>query len=91
VVGDRRGRLRRQQRQQIRQRLADRRRALEIARRNPGLANEIGIGRPDKAGAPDAGLVDVNNASVTALLGLPGIVGGVVEGLRGKLVFLPRS
>ena len=103
------------------QRLADRRRALEIAQRNPQLAHEIGIGRPDRVGAADAGLVDLNNASVTALLDLPGITGdlatqiietrekvggfssledcgatldidgGVVEGLRDKVVFLPRS
>ncbi|MFZ0040509.1 MAG: helix-hairpin-helix domain-containing protein [Solirubrobacteraceae bacterium] len=55
------------------QRLADRRRAMEIARTNPALAEEIGIGRPDRQGAADAGLVDVNNASVTALLELPGV------------------
>lgn len=103
------------------QRLADRQRALEMARRNPQLAHEIGIGRPDRPGAADAGLVDVNNAGVTALLKLPRVDGdlatqivetrervggfssledcgvtldldgGIVEGLRGKVVFLPRS
>jgi DNA uptake protein ComE-like DNA-binding protein len=103
------------------QRLADRRRALEMAQRNPALAQELGIGRPDRQGAADAGLVDVNNAGVTALLGLPGVDGdlatqiietrekvggfssledcgatldldgGIVEGLRSKVVFLPRS
>lgn len=103
------------------QRLMDRRRALEIARRDPTLAQEVGIGRPDQHGAADAGLVDVNNAGVTALLKLPGVDGdlateiietrekvggfssledcgatldldgGIVEGLRGKVVFLPRS
>ncbi len=56
-------------------RLQDRQRALRLARENPALANEIGIGRPDRQGAVDAGLVDVNNASVTALLKLPGIDG----------------
>jgi DNA uptake protein ComE-like DNA-binding protein len=101
-------------------RLDDRRRAVEIARANPDLAQEIGIGRPDRPGAVDVGLVDVNNAPVTALLGLPGvdgelatqiveargriggfssledcgaaldIDGGIVEGLRGHVVFLPR-
>lgn len=54
-------------------RLAQRRRAAELARRNPELAREIGIGRPDRLGATDGGLVDVNNASVSALLQLPGI------------------
>lgn len=103
------------------QRLHDRNEARRIARTNPALAREIGIGRPDHAGAADGGLVDVNNASVTALLKLPGIDGdlatqiietrekvggfssledcgetldldgGVVEGLRDKVVFLPRS
>jgi len=37
------------------QRLRDRRRALELARTNPALAREIGIGRPDRQGAADAG------------------------------------
>jgi DNA uptake protein ComE-like DNA-binding protein len=103
------------------QRLIDRRHAAAIAQRDPALAREIGIGRPDRAGAHDEGLVDVNNASVTALLGLPGIDGdiateivetreqiggfssledcgatldldgGVVEGLKGHVVFLPRG
>jgi Helix-hairpin-helix motif len=103
------------------QRLLDHERARRLAADNPALAKEIGVGRPDRAGAADAGLVDVNNASVTALLKLPGVDGdlateivetrekiggfssledcgatldldgGVVEGLRDKVVFLPRS
>jgi DNA uptake protein ComE-like DNA-binding protein len=103
------------------QRLRDRQQAQRIARENPALAKEMGIGRPDLTGAADAGLVDVNNASVTALLKLPGVDGDVatlivearekvhgfasledmgaaldldghlVEGLRGAVVFLPRS
>ena len=103
------------------QRLSDQHRALRLAHDNPQLAKEIGVGRPDRHGAADAGLVDVNNASVTALLKLPGIDGdlateicecrekvggfssledfgatldvdgGVVDGLRDKVVFLPRS
>jgi DNA uptake protein ComE-like DNA-binding protein len=59
------------------QRLSDRQRALEIAAQNPSLAREMGVGRPDRAGALDAGLVDVNNAAVTALLELPGVDGDV--------------
>ena len=56
-----------------RERLSERRRALALAHENPALAQEMGIGRPDKRGAADAGLVDVNNASVAALEQLPGI------------------
>ncbi len=104
-----------------RQRLAERRQALELARQDPSLAREMGIGRPDTPGAAAAGLVDVNNASVAALEQLPGVddqlatrivetraqVGGfssledlgaaldldgdLVEGLREKVVFLPRE
>jgi DNA uptake protein ComE-like DNA-binding protein len=59
------------------QRLRDRQQAQRIARENPALAKEMGIGRPDVTGAADAGLVDVNNASVTALLNLPGVDGDV--------------
>jgi hypothetical protein len=103
------------------QRLRERERAARLARERPDLAREMGIGRPDVKGAADAGLVDVNNASVTALLKLPGVDGDVatdivearqkvhgfasledmgaaldldgnlVEGLRGAVVFLPRS
>jgi len=50
------------------QRLLDRRRAQRLARQDP-----TGVGRPDVAGAADAGLVDVNNAPVAALVMLPGI------------------
>lgn len=54
-------------------RLHDRREAMRLAQQNPALALEIGVGRPDKPGAADAGLVDVNNASAAALLKLPGV------------------
>jgi hypothetical protein len=66
-------------------RLQERERALQIARENPALAQEIGIGRPDKHGATDAGLVDLNNAPVTALLKLPGVDGDVAtEIIEGR-------
>lgn len=58
-------------------RLAERAKALQIAQENPALAQEIGIGRPDKPGAADAGLIDVNNASVTALLTIAGVDGKI--------------
>ena len=56
-------------------RLRDRARAHADRPRQPGTGAEIGIGRPDVTGAADAGLVDINNASVTALLKLPGSTG----------------
>lgn len=59
--------------EEARARLSDRQRALALAHDNPALAQEMGIGRPDKTGAADAGLVDLNNASVAALERLPGI------------------
>jgi DNA uptake protein ComE-like DNA-binding protein len=56
-------------------RISDRSTARKLVSENPALAAEVGIGRPDVEGATDAGLVDVNNASVTALLKLPGVDG----------------
>jgi DNA uptake protein ComE-like DNA-binding protein len=68
--------------------LRDREEARRIARERPALAQQMGIGRPDVSGAADAGLVDVNNASVTALLKLPGVDGDIateiIEG-RGRI------
>jgi DNA uptake protein ComE-like DNA-binding protein len=107
--------------EQAQSRLDERRRALTLARENPVLAAEVGVGRPDRPGAQDAGLVDINNAGLTALLRLPGVddglatkivetraecggfssvedfgatvdlPGDVVEGLRERVVFLPRQ
>jgi hypothetical protein len=54
-------------------RLRDRRTALELAQRNPTLAREMGVGRPDLGTGADAGLVDVNNAPAGALARLPGV------------------
>ena len=47
--------------------------ATELARTRPALARESGLGRPDMPGALDAGLVDLNHASVRAIAELPGI------------------
>lgn len=55
------------------QRLEERREAQKVALERPELALELGIGRPDRSGAQDAGLVDVNNAPLSVLLGLPGV------------------
>ena len=54
-------------------RLRARDRALEIAREQPALALEMGIGRPDLPGAEHGGVIDVNNAPAAALARLPGI------------------
>lgn len=39
----------------------------------PTLAREVGVGRPDLAGADDYGLVNVNHASAAAIARLPGM------------------
>jgi len=58
-------------------RLEERREAQRMALEEPALAVELGIGRPDRPGARHAGVVDVNNAGVGALLELPGIDDGL--------------
>jgi len=55
------------------QRLEERREAQRLAAEQPDLALELGIGRPDRVGAQDAGLVDVNNAPASTIAQLPGI------------------
>jgi DNA uptake protein ComE-like DNA-binding protein len=54
-------------------RLEERHEAQRLAATQPQLAIELGVGRPDRPGAQAAGLIDVNNASLKALLELPGI------------------
>ena len=61
------------EREAAEQRLAERREGQRIAAEQPDLALELGIGRPDRPAAQAAGLVDVNNASASALAQLPGI------------------
>lgn len=49
-------------------------RAADLASREPALALEMGIGRPDLARSyDDGGLVDLNHAPAPALTGIPGI------------------
>ncbi len=48
--------------EQARARLQTREEAMRIAREEPALALEMGIGRPDRPGAMHAGLIDVNGA-----------------------------
>jgi len=45
----------------------------KLLAKQPVLAKEIGLGRPDIPGADDYGLVDVNHASPEALARMPGI------------------
>jgi helix-hairpin-helix protein len=71
-----------------RQRLAQREQALELARKNPELALEAGVGRPDLPGAYDGGLVDVNHAPAEVIACLPTFdkeLAGRVVAARGRL------
>lgn len=67
----------------VRQALAARSRrayAREILARDPALATELGIGRPDLGqGFEDGGLVDVNGAPVAVLASLPGFDQAMAE------------
>jgi DNA uptake protein ComE-like DNA-binding protein len=54
-----------------RERLAQREKALKLAREDPQLALEAGVGRPDLPGAYDGGLVDLNHAPVGVISCLP--------------------
>jgi DNA uptake protein ComE-like DNA-binding protein len=54
-----------------RERLAEREKALKLARENPKLAAEAGVGRPDLSGAFDGGLVDINHAPAEVIACLP--------------------
>jgi Helix-hairpin-helix motif len=54
-------------------RLRDRDQARRLAREQPDLAREVGVGRPDLPHAHDAGLIDVNSAPAAILTRLPGI------------------
>lgn len=56
-----------------RERIERRAEGRRLAARNPVLARELGVGRPDVPGADDYGLVDVNHAAPDALCRLPGI------------------
>jgi uncharacterized RDD family membrane protein YckC len=62
--------------------------ARRIARRNPRLADEIGIGRPDlRKNFDDGGLIDVNHVPESYLLHLPGIN----QDLAARIVELRNS
>jgi DNA uptake protein ComE-like DNA-binding protein len=50
----------------------------------PALAREVGVGRPDIAGADDYGLIDVNHASAAALARLPGVTDDLASRIVGQ-------
>lgn len=54
-----------------RERLAQRETALKLAREDPQLALEAGVGRPDLPGAYDGWLVDLNHAPAAVIACLP--------------------
>jgi helix-hairpin-helix protein len=56
-----------------RRRIERRAEGKRLAAKDPRLAKEVGVGRPDLPGAEDYGLVDVNHASQEALCRLPEI------------------
>lgn len=56
-----------------RRRMQERERAVELARHDPELAREMGIGRPDRPAAAHGGVVDVNAVDWPVLTGLPGL------------------
>jgi DNA uptake protein ComE-like DNA-binding protein len=56
-----------------RRRIAERQRARELARANPALALEMGIGRPDLDDAASGWVIDVNHVPEGVLRRLPGV------------------
>jgi Helix-hairpin-helix motif len=62
-----------------RSRLAWRAEGRRLVTAEPALAREIGVGRPDIAGANDYGLVDINHAAAAAIGTLPGITDDVAR------------
>jgi Helix-hairpin-helix motif len=62
-----------------RRRVKERRRAQELAREEPMVARELGVGRPDVAGAEWMGVVDVNHAAAEAIAEVTGVDGAVAE------------
>jgi hypothetical protein len=54
-----------------REHLAEREKATKLARENPQLALEAGVGRPDLAGSFHGGLIDVNHSPAEVIATLP--------------------
>jgi DNA uptake protein ComE-like DNA-binding protein len=62
-----------------RERIETRTEAQQLAEQTPRLALEMGVGRPDKQGATDMGVIDINHASVAAIASLPRIDRSLAE------------
>ena len=62
-----------------RERIKEREAGRRLAAKDPVLAREVGVGRPDLPGTRDFGLVDVNHAAPAALCKLPGITPQIAE------------
>jgi helix-hairpin-helix protein len=62
-----------------RERIERRAEGRKLLARQPLLAREVGLGRPDVPGSDDYGLVDVNHATPPALRALPGITDDAVQ------------
>ena len=62
-----------------RERIKEREEGRRLAAKDPVLAREVGVGRPDLPGTQDFGLVDVNHAAPGALCKLPGITPQIAE------------
>jgi hypothetical protein len=54
-----------------REHLAEREKATKLARENPTLALEAGVGRPDLPGSYHGGLIDINHAPLDVIAELP--------------------
>jgi len=61
--------------------VADRREAQRLAREEPAVALQMGIGRPDVRGARHIGVVDVNRAKAAAVARLPGVDDEMARGI----------
>jgi hypothetical protein len=59
--------------ERAREHLAEREKARKLARENPQLALEAGVGRPDLPGSYHGGLIDLNHAPVEVIATLPNI------------------
>jgi hypothetical protein len=65
-----------------RERIKEREEGRRLAAKDPVLAREVGVGRPDLPGTQDFGLIDVNHAPAGALCKLPGITPQIAEDIE---------